>query len=60
MTNDTDIPLKVYYALRAFQENESLILVGRLPVIFWVAVDNIVLKPLRMFEFNLGQKITMR
>lgn len=60
MTNNTDIPLKVYYALRVFQENESLILLGCLPVIFWMAVDKIVLKSVRMSEFNLGKKITMR
>lgn len=59
MTNDTDIFPKVYNVLRAFQENKSLILLACLSALFWVAVDKILLMPVKMTEFNLRQKIAM-
>jgi len=59
VTNNTDTSPKEEYALRAFQENESLISLGWLPAIFWVAVDKILLRPVRVIEFNLRQKMAM-
>lgn len=59
MTNDIDISPKVYSVLGSFQENKILILLGCLSAIFWVAVDKILLTPVRMIEFNLRQKIVM-
>lgn len=59
MTNDIDLSPKVYSVLRSFQENKILILLGCLSAIFWVAVDKILLMPVRMVEFNLREKIAM-
>lgn len=56
MTNDIDISPKMYNVLRSFQQNKILILLGCLSAIFWVAVDKILLMPVRMIEFNLRQK----
>lgn len=59
MTNDIDISPKMYNVLRSFQQNKILILLGCLSAIFWVAVDKILLMPVRMIEFNLRQKTIM-
>lgn len=59
VSNDIGISPKVYNVLRAFQENKILVLLGCLSAIFWVAVDKILLMPVRMIEFNLRQKIAV-